>query len=332
MKFTVDNQILDSFIQMLKNFGTNFKMPETRELVIEFDFNSNGLTEDWLNTLVEFLPLIEQEKENATSERSFEKERNPNRTFMHTLTVYEVILLIKLVYSQEKLEAIASSLHMESDAFENFFTEHELPTDFELFIEKDLIDYVVRYLERRDDMQYGDLIGFTFLDYRNQGIFVYIGSGSGAIPLSCEPDEYGTIPRVFPAITEFPPQYFMDGITHNYHVWVPRGLRFQVDSLDQLKKKHLEIYSSFQDMEYFEITQWATTEFDGKEYVLIHVKEKILEEDDNPRAVKAIYPDGYTPEVEPEFSFDQVRRQGCYGSCHLEFENLITFGISAGDY
>lgn len=69
---------------------------------------------------------------------------------------------------------------------------------------------------RDKDTQYGDILRHSFLQYRNDGVYIY--DGCHFVPLSSEPDDYGCVPKTFPAITQFPILYFSQSIDHNRNV------------------------------------------------------------------------------------------------------------------
>ena len=185
-----------------------------------FTQNGNNLTleenEDWNSTFLSYLPnIIQSLKEN-------DQNRNPRRSFQHIVSAEEFVLLVKLHKEQSLALALGENIAEEYQRLVEdtaYIADHQL----ELFVKILLsLEIETDYLKRRDDLRYGDIIRHNFFNYRNNGVFLY--NGDIAVHLSTQNDSNGSIPRTFPAVSEFPIMYFSDAIQLNKHVWIPRGL------------------------------------------------------------------------------------------------------------
>lgn len=78
-------------------------------------------------------------------------------------------------------------------------------------------DALTEELRTHLDIRRGDVVFIEdYLGYRNNGMMIF--NGKRVIPLDSEPDDYGTVPKEFQVITEFPIMYWCDTITHNSYV------------------------------------------------------------------------------------------------------------------
>lgn len=161
-------------------------------------------------------------------------------------------------------------------------------------------------------MKYGDVINLTPLDCA-----FYFYTGSTAIPPDYESGE--VIPKIFPAITQFPPQYFID--LYDGRIWIPKCLEFKIcDSVKEFRQKYCSIYKNLIDMErYYSIESWATVQFDSKEYLFVYLKSRKMIQNELGNMVKnPIY-------HELEFDWDDVKNNGKYAYCSKHDENLYFF-------
>jgi hypothetical protein len=186
-----------------------------------------GLRDDasteWTDTFLHNLPAID------AFLKAHDKERNPNRAYEHVLSKEEFIVLVNVV-GMDKCEQIFKLISDDnnSDLADFLDTEETYAgKGVEEFIENYFLKIETDYLQRRDDnFKYGDVIRHEFFGYRNEGVYLY--NGHQAVELAWEPDEYGSVPESFPAITQFPPQYFSDSIEHNSFIWLPKGVCYNV--------------------------------------------------------------------------------------------------------
>ena len=90
-----------------------------------------------------------------------------------------------------------------------------------------------------NQLKRGDLIAPKSDLYRNDNIFIY--DGKKFILLNYEVDDYGSVPAQFKAVSEFPIDYWVNRIDHNYHINAdPKKFKFgRVQNLGKGK------YSSF---------------------------------------------------------------------------------------
>lgn len=65
------------------------------------------------------------------------------------------------------------------------------------YLEEEELDAILKYLQENNyDFKYGDLIELLqYSGYRNQGIYIF--DGKKIINLEDDPDDYGTLPRIF---------------------------------------------------------------------------------------------------------------------------------------
>lgn len=78
-----------------------------------------------------------------------------------------------------------------------------------------------------DDLKRGDIIQLEWLDYRNDGTYLY--DGSKVINLDDNPDDYGTIPEGF-CFPEFDIRYWYERIVHNCYFRIDDSYRHQLVS------------------------------------------------------------------------------------------------------
>lgn len=275
IQFEVDD-LQDLTRNLLTNFGLAFTIEDNY-----FMIQDDRITTEWCELFLSFLPLIEKEFSK------FPKTRDSERSLVHYLTRYEFILIFGINYKEEDIYLMTKLLHLDYTSYKEFlYAEDVIPDNLTDFIEKFMLDDFVAYLELRDEMIYGDVISFTFLKFRNKGIFIYIGPKT--ISLSNVPDPYGTIPRCFPTITEFPPLYFSDVIKHNKLIWIPKNLDYFETEID---------YQDLVDQIPDAIT--GAIIFNDIEYDFI---------------------------LDPEYTdLDTLKEKGGYGSCSKKYPTLIIF-------
>jgi hypothetical protein len=213
---SIDNpETLQMLMIELKAF--NVPAVQISHNTVEIDI-SEVYDNTWINNLIDDLPSIAHSYMN-------QDKRQTDRCLQHIITLEEFILLIKLHNSQQKYLDIAKLTNENMYDELNNLLNGQYVNGYELaiFIETVLLFEEVEFLKRRDlDFKYGDVIRHGFLSYRNIGVFLY--TGDIAVPLATYPDDYGSIPRIFPSITEFPIMYFSDAISHNKDIWIPKGI------------------------------------------------------------------------------------------------------------
>lgn len=77
----------------------------------------------------------------------------------------------------------------------------------------------IKYRDGKENVKRGDLLTHEFTSYRNDDVFIY--NKSVFIDLATEPDEYGTVPKKFHGITQFPIDYWSESIQHNNYIYIP---------------------------------------------------------------------------------------------------------------
>lgn len=86
-------------------------------------------------------------------------------------------------------------------------------------LELDMLDvYHSILVEREADLLRGDIIQEEWEDYRNTGTYIY--DGDEIIELDDFPDDYGTLPKQFLGLSEFPIKYWEGRIVHNNWIHV----------------------------------------------------------------------------------------------------------------
>jgi len=200
-------------------------------VTIEF-YEDNRYIKDWVN----YLSSEHDEIIGAIKSRN-KRVRDPTRSYQHMVTDPEFALLVKALGTDKILEQVKDMTNPYGDVsamntpYQQLLTilsgSRDQERDANLDELVDLYIGVIRnYIRLRDKqvgLKYGDTIRFSFMTYRNTGL--YICMAAEAIGLDSYPDDYGNVPAVaFPAITEFPIKYFSEVIDHNEFVWLPKGL------------------------------------------------------------------------------------------------------------
>lgn len=87
----------------------------------------------------------------------------------------------------------------------------------EIQLNPDFLAALTEELRTHKDVRRGDIIFVEdYLGCHNDGKLIF--NGKAVIPLSDTPDEYGSIPEEFQAISEFPVLYWDNIISHNGYV------------------------------------------------------------------------------------------------------------------
>jgi len=185
--------------------------------------------ESWRDYLVESLPAIE------ASLRNQDGQRDANRCYQHVISDEEFILLLKCNGEQDYLDmAVILDKRSENNQHEALMTllqgnrEKGYDVDLAYFISQLFLPIETRYIQIRDnkvDLIYGDVVRHEFMTYRNDGVYIY--NSYQLTELAYDPDDYGTVPRTFPVITEFPIMYWSDAIAHGRFVFVPKAINCQ---------------------------------------------------------------------------------------------------------
>lgn len=229
-----DPDLFQVAIRELGAFGVDLTIVNGNTLEVITNNIPNNTSDDtsnsnWLDECIKQLPTLSRDLANI------KRNRQVDRCYQHTISLVEFILLVKLHNWGNMYLEIAKSLgDAEYHALSTMLVENGDDNSYShgygiiSFIETIMLGKEVNFLRIRDgNMLYGDIIRHDFITSRNQGVFVF--TGDIAIPLAIRPDDYGTVPRIFPAITEFPIMYFSDAITHNTYIWIPKGIHCQHD-------------------------------------------------------------------------------------------------------
>lgn len=315
LELNLHSSLLAEAKKMLNAMDVNFIQDNERLILSPSKYEKN-INEDWINLFATFLPTIVDSYNEFDESRPFHLERDPNRTFMHTMTKEEFILVALRHFSKEKLLSMGKTLSS-PDRFEKFLSMYEEYPDWELeiIISAYLISPFISYLKLRDEkvgMLFGDVICFSFLDYRDDGIFIYYQDNS-AIPLESKPDDYGTLPRLFPAFTEFPPEYFINAIGHNSYIWIPKSIPRPkwftgAEAEDMIKQEFSEW--SIEISEYVNYTDLWIVEYNNKKYYIIFGYDK---ED--------------AEKNEPYITPERILKYGDYGEVYTEDPTVITINF-----
>lgn len=137
--------------------------------------------------------------------------------------------------------------------------------------EEELGEEMTRIIHARgDQIKRGDLARLSWIQYRNEGLYIY--DGEKLIPLGDDEtiDEYGYVPPEF-TIPEFDPHYWSDHIDHNFYVWVHE------DYFDQMCDNITEGLPSVSDVD-GKLVKWNCTpedychtwfEAEGRRYYVV---------------------------------------------------------------
>lgn len=170
----------------------------------------------------------------------------------------------------------------------------------------------MKYLEIRDSdikLQYGDIVCFTFMGYRNDGLYI-LNEEKEPEELSATLDDYGTVPDTYPAFTKFPTGYFSNAIGYNNYIYVPPGLkcksRLTVDYLTNFDEC-IDLYNQIIESDEVTVTEVIVFEYKNEDYLFLFF---------------SCQEDGID-----EVSRDEVYKKGSYAIKYTKCDRVIIFNF-----